>query len=68
MQTSLAHRETIEEIAERFVFPDRSHHHRIQVAAYFRAERRGFTPGHALDDWLAAERELEEGISPAAFE
>ena len=26
--------------------------------AYFRAERRGFTPGHELEDWLAAEREV----------
>lgn len=24
-------------------------------AAYFRAERRGFEPGHELEDWLAAE-------------
>jgi hypothetical protein len=31
---------------------------RIAEAAYFRAERRGFTPGHELDDWLQAEREL----------
>jgi len=27
--------------------------------AYFRAERRGFAPGHELEDWLAAEREVE---------
>jgi hypothetical protein len=26
--------------------------------AYFRAERRGFAPGHELEDWLAAEREV----------
>ncbi len=30
-------------------------HKRIELAAYFLAERRGFAPGHALDDWLAAE-------------
>lgn len=30
-------------------------HHRIQVAAYYLAERRGSTPGHELDDWFAAE-------------
>ncbi len=62
MQTSLAHRETIEEMAAQFVFPDRSLHHQIEVAAYFRAEHRGFAPGHALDDWLEAERELEGQI------
>ena len=26
--------------------------------AYFIAERRGFAPGHELEDWLAAEREV----------
>jgi Protein of unknown function (DUF2934). len=26
--------------------------------AYFRAERRGFAPGHELEDWLAAECEV----------
>lgn len=29
----------------------------IAVAAYFRAESRGFVPGHELDDWLLAEQE-----------
>ena len=29
----------------------------IAVAAYFRAEKRGFAPGRELDDWLAAEAE-----------
>lgn len=29
----------------------------IAVAAYFRAERRGFEPGHELDDWIQAESE-----------
>ncbi len=27
----------------------------ISEAAYFLAERRGFEPGHELEDWLAAE-------------
>ncbi|MFL6548589.1 MAG: DUF2934 domain-containing protein [Povalibacter sp.] len=27
----------------------------IEVAAYFIAAQRNFTPGHELDDWLAAE-------------
>ena len=34
-------------------------HHRIEVAAYYLAEKRGFAPGHALDDWLAAEEMIE---------
>lgn len=29
----------------------------IAVAAYFRAERRGFAPGDELDDWFQAEAE-----------
>ncbi len=34
---------------------------RIAEAAYWRAERRGFTPGRELDDWLEAEREVDSG-------
>jgi hypothetical protein len=30
----------------------------IAERAYFKAEQRGFAPGHELEDWLAAEREL----------
>jgi hypothetical protein len=30
----------------------------IADAAYFRAERRGFAPGHELEDWLAAELDV----------
>ena len=31
----------------------------IAEAAYYRAERRGFAPGMALEDWLAAEQEID---------
>jgi hypothetical protein len=31
----------------------------IAKAAYFRAERRNFAPGHELEDWLAAENEVD---------
>lgn len=30
----------------------------IAEAAYYRAERRGFAPGHELEDWLRAEAEI----------
>lgn len=33
-------------------------------AAYYRAERRGFEPGHELDDWIAAEGEIERATTP----
>jgi hypothetical protein len=32
---------------------------RIAVSAYLRAKDRGFTAGNELDDWLAAEREID---------
>jgi hypothetical protein len=32
---------------------------RTALAAFYRAEARGFAPGRELDDWLDAERELE---------
>ena len=36
----------------------------IAVAAYYRAERRGFEPGGELQDWLNAEAEvLTEAVS-----
>jgi len=30
----------------------------VAEAAYYKAEARGFEPGHEVDDWLDAEREL----------
>ncbi len=33
-------------------------HDEIRLHAYYRAERRGFLPGHDLEDWLAAERQI----------
>jgi len=39
----------------------------VAIAAYYRAERRGFAPGGEVEDWLDAEREVaarlgEEGM------
>ena len=31
----------------------------IAAAAYYRAETRGFEPGHEHEDWLLAEREID---------
>lgn len=31
---------------------------RIAVAAYFKAEARGYEPGHEIQDWIEAEAEL----------
>ncbi len=37
----------------------------IADAAYFRALQRHFEPGHELEDWLAAEQEVDK-LSPSA--
>jgi hypothetical protein len=34
----------------------------ISTAAYYRAADRGFAPGHDLEDWLQAEREVMNSI------
>ncbi len=34
----------------------------IAVAAYYLAEKRGFTPGYEVDDWLTAEQEYREQL------
>jgi hypothetical protein len=33
----------------------------VAVAAYYRAQARGFEPGNELEDWLGAEREIAAG-------
>jgi hypothetical protein len=40
----------------------------IAEAAYYIAERRGFEPGGELDDWLAAESEIERLLAGAGDE
>jgi len=34
----------------------------IAEIAYFAAQRRGFSPGYELDDWLEAEQEVETSM------
>jgi hypothetical protein len=38
----------------------------IARAAYLRAEKRGFEPGHEEEDWLAAEAEIKNVLGGAA--
>jgi hypothetical protein len=38
----------------------------IAEAAYYLAQKRGVTGENALDDWLAAEQEIRQVISPIA--
>ncbi|HXJ80909.1 MAG TPA: DUF2934 domain-containing protein [Candidatus Methylomirabilis sp.] len=47
------------------VDPD-ERHRMIALAAYYRAERRGFTNGDPLQDWLEAEAEVTVQLQGAA--
>lgn len=40
--------------------PDR--HASIARAAYFRSQHRGFQPGYEVEDWLAAEAEVDQRL------
>lgn len=40
---------------------------RIAVAAYYKAEARGFEPGQEAEDWLEAEAEIAEVFMPHEF-
>ena len=39
----------------------------IAQAAYYRAQRRGFAPGHEAEDWLAAESEVDTALMLGAL-
>jgi len=39
----------------------------IAQAAYYRAERRGFAPGHEAQDWSAAEQEVDSALMLGAL-
>ena len=38
----------------------------ICQAAYYIAEHRGFEPGHDVDDWLAAEEQIDAALTSPA--
>lgn len=38
-------------------------HNMIDEAAYQMARARGFKPGHELDDWLLAERQIDAALA-----
>jgi hypothetical protein len=39
----------------------------IAEAAYYLAQSRGFVPGYEVDDWLAAEREVDSRLASEAY-
>jgi hypothetical protein len=40
----------------------------IADGAYYRAEARGFATGYELEDWLAAEAEVDRPIDPSVLD
>lgn len=51
--------------AEKSVTPEQRHQ-MVAAAAYFLAERHGFSSGRSLDDWIAAEKEIDGMLKSAA--
>ena len=41
-------------------------HRMIEEAAYYHAEKRGFLPGREMQDWLAAEKDIDSHLGNAA--
>jgi hypothetical protein len=35
----------------------------VAEAAYYRAQKRGFAPGHEVQDWIAAEKEVDARLA-----
>lgn len=45
-------------IDSKYKLSDEDIHSRIAVSAYYKAEARGYEPGHEVQDWLDAEAEI----------
>lgn len=46
--------------AKQTIADNEDRHHMISTAAYYRAEQHGFDGVHEMQDWLAAEAEIDE--------
>jgi hypothetical protein len=63
---TVTRKKTVEAVPEATrLSPGDDREERVRIAAYLRAERRGFVPGYELEDWLAAEAEVS-AITPSA--
>jgi len=51
-----------------FMVEPPTRHELVAQAAYFRAKHRGYEPGHELEDWLAAEVEVDTVLSLDHFD
>jgi len=50
----------IEGVTESFTEPAPDSYLRTAECAYYKAQARGFEPGHEVEDWLEAEAELSQ--------
>ena len=50
----------VEDLNKRGLGDPETRHGRISQAAYHLAQQRGFTPGKELEDWLTAERDIDQ--------
>lgn len=48
----------VENVTESFTEPAQDSYSRTAECAYYKAQARGFEPGHEVEDWLEAEAEL----------
>lgn len=64
-QKSTAPQEKPPRKADRSGISAQERHHLISQTAYYIAERRGFTPGDELEDWLKAEAEVDRMLERA---
>ncbi|MFZ2405704.1 MAG: DUF2934 domain-containing protein [Methylobacter sp.] len=60
VQVSLHLKETSTQTSTPINIPDC--YTKIAELAFYKAESRGFEPGHEFDDWIEAEREFKEMI------
>lgn len=63
--SNIVHQNTELLIAEQFdaMLDPLNYKEMISELAYYKAEQRGFEPGHELEDWLEAEREITENTA-----
>jgi len=53
--------------APKQVLTTEQRNHYVSVAAFYLAERRGFTLGDPVNDWLAAEAEVDRLLASGHF-
>lgn len=55
----LTSKPTLENLETETVLQGEDYYQMVSEAAYYQAEKRGFVPGNEMEDWVAAEAEIE---------